>query len=392
MKNAILSALLIMVLVFVASCKHESTEPVVVPDFELNGVWYGTDSNPPWGDVPIDFSYTFTNTGFDLTYDGEPMSGSIKSYDNTANTMVFLWTTHPAFQGMFQKFTWVENRLSAITVQPYAEQETQAAATSSSDIGEYEPVEMVKANTATCAIPTFSPGAGAIAIGQSVAISSATPNATIRYTNDGTEPTESSPIYSLPLTLSTATTLKAKAFKTGYLSSEIATASYTMLLSWLMTDALPSTDNPNGTWSFGRKWSATGSSFDLLTVYGEDTGWWFGNWGHGAPAIRSGLNVWAKDNSNGLPAIRWTCPTTGIYNIQPTFKGIDGRGVDVLVFVVHNDTVIFQGSIQAYLQEVGNSIEDLTIVQGDNLDFVVKWNGGVYSEYNWTQVSAIITN
>lgn len=79
----------------------------------------------------------------------------------------------------------------------------------------------------TVATPTFSPAEGTYYEPQSVSISCATDGATICYTTDGTEPTENSSQYSVPLTISETTTLKAKAFKSGYTASAVATATYT---------------------------------------------------------------------------------------------------------------------------------------------------------------------
>ena len=79
----------------------------------------------------------------------------------------------------------------------------------------------------TVATPTFSPGNGTYFEPQSVTISCTTEDASIYYTIDGNDPDESSLLYSDPLTISETTTLKAKAFKSGYTASGIATATYT---------------------------------------------------------------------------------------------------------------------------------------------------------------------
>jgi hypothetical protein len=76
------------------------------------------------------------------------------------------------------------------------------------------------------ATPTFNPPAGVYTQPISVTITSSTPEATIRYTLDGTNPTESSPTYTGPIPLNTNTTIKAIAYASGYSPSYIATASY----------------------------------------------------------------------------------------------------------------------------------------------------------------------
>ena len=80
----------------------------------------------------------------------------------------------------------------------------------------------------TVATPVFDPPAGTYTSAQTVTITCATAGAEIRYTTDGSEPNESSPIYSTPLSVSTTTTLKAKAFKELWTASETAIAVYTI--------------------------------------------------------------------------------------------------------------------------------------------------------------------
>lgn len=82
--------------------------------------------------------------------------------------------------------------------------------------------------TQTVATPVISPAAGTYASAQSVTITCATSGAQIRYTTDGSEPTTSSALYSAALTVSTTTTVKAKAFKSGMNNSATATAAYTI--------------------------------------------------------------------------------------------------------------------------------------------------------------------
>ncbi|MBN2163790.1 MAG: lamin tail domain-containing protein [Pontiellaceae bacterium] len=62
-----------------------------------------------------------------------------------------------------------------------------------------------------------------------VTISNITAGAEIRYTLDGSEPTSSSPLYTGPLTVSTTTTLRAKAFLDGWKPSFSKTATYLFL-------------------------------------------------------------------------------------------------------------------------------------------------------------------
>ncbi len=79
------------------------------------------------------------------------------------------------------------------------------------------------------ALPTFSPVAGTYASAQSVAISTITAGATIRYTTDGSTPSETiGTVYAGAVTVSVTTTLKAIAYKSGLADSAVATAVYTI--------------------------------------------------------------------------------------------------------------------------------------------------------------------
>lgn len=82
----------------------------------------------------------------------------------------------------------------------------------------------------TVAQPTFSPESGAVEAGTTVTISSATEDATIYYTmgENPADPTTSSTVYTGPITINEATTIKAIAAKTGMDNSGVASASYTI--------------------------------------------------------------------------------------------------------------------------------------------------------------------
>jgi M6 family metalloprotease-like protein len=76
--------------------------------------------------------------------------------------------------------------------------------------------------------PALSPEGGTYTSSQSVTISCAMPEATIRYTMDGTDPNSGSPTISSgsSITVRKSLTLKAKAWKTGWESSSIKSASF----------------------------------------------------------------------------------------------------------------------------------------------------------------------
>jgi poly(beta-D-mannuronate) lyase len=78
------------------------------------------------------------------------------------------------------------------------------------------------------AAPAFSPGGGTYASAQTVSITSATGGTSIRYTTDGSTPSETAgTIYSGPVSISTTTTLKAIAYEAGLADSPVTSATYT---------------------------------------------------------------------------------------------------------------------------------------------------------------------
>ena len=78
----------------------------------------------------------------------------------------------------------------------------------------------------TVATPTASVAPGTYIDAQTVSLSCETDDAVIRYTIDGTEPTEDSPEFTDAIEVSETTTIKAKAFRNGWASSETATFEY----------------------------------------------------------------------------------------------------------------------------------------------------------------------
>ncbi len=80
----------------------------------------------------------------------------------------------------------------------------------------------------TVEAPVFSLPSGTYNTIQSVQITCATIGATIHYTRDGSNPTQSSARYSAPIPVNSTTTLKAQAFKNDWIPSSISSASYTI--------------------------------------------------------------------------------------------------------------------------------------------------------------------
>jgi phage gpG-like protein len=91
------------------------------------------------------------------------------------------------------------------------------------------------------ATPTFTPGSGTYTSAQTVTIADSTPGAKIYYTTNGTTPTTASTLYSGPVTVSASETLQAIATATGYTTSAIGSATYT-----INTGTAPIINDPTG--------------------------------------------------------------------------------------------------------------------------------------------------
>jgi uncharacterized repeat protein (TIGR03803 family) len=120
--------------------------------------------------------------------------------------------------------------------------------------------------TQQAAAPTFSPPAGTYPSAQTVTIASTTPGASIRFTTDGSTPTETNgTIYFGPINIGSTTTLAAIAYEAGYADSPVTSRTYTIkttpVISWpapapitygtvLSSTQLDATANVPGTFTY----------------------------------------------------------------------------------------------------------------------------------------------
>ena len=84
-------------------------------------------------------------------------------------------------------------------------------------------------STNMVAMPTFDPAPGSYAVTADVTISTETPGASIYYTLDGTDPSDSSTMYTGAITLTATTTIKAIAYANELDPSFVATGNYTII-------------------------------------------------------------------------------------------------------------------------------------------------------------------
>ena len=195
---------------------------------------FGNTSNTPTATLTATAGSDITVTAFSVTMSGasggnSPTTGTIYLYKKSGKTETELATASV-------------NGTTAVTCSI-----TSSQAFSSTDELEVKYVGTTKAVRVTqlsysyttsggggggssVSAPTFSPAAGAVAAGSTITLSHADADA-IRYTTDGTNPTKTTgTVYSAPITITTATTIKAIAIK-GENVSSVASASYTITVA-----------------------------------------------------------------------------------------------------------------------------------------------------------------
>lgn len=96
---------------------------------------------------------------------------------------------------------------------------------------EYYPCsEIVEMNyiitSPSVSLPSFNPSPGLYDNAQTVSLHCSTPDATIYYTLDGSIPTENSLLYSSTISVNSTTTIRAIAYKEGYLASSVISGEF----------------------------------------------------------------------------------------------------------------------------------------------------------------------
>ncbi len=169
------------------------------------------------------------------------------------------------------------------------------------------------------ATPQFSPVSGtAFSSSIQVSITCSTASATIRYTTNGSEPTTNSTLYTVPFTLTSTTTVRAKAFKSGMNDSATAVATY--------SNNRPANDNfINATLLLDTSGSTTGTNVDATKESGEP----------------NHANISSATNSVWWT---WTAPTTGFLTLDTLQTSFDtvmaaytGSAVNGLSLIASND-------------------------------------------------------
>lgn len=158
-----------------------------------------------------------TSAGAEIYYttDGSAPSPSSNIYQNPLSVST---TETISAVGVANGFGVYDGSISEAYGMAYGDQEL----TGPTAVGTYT------INLPVTATPTFSVPGGTYASVQSIAISDTTPGAAIYYTTNGTIPSTSSTVYSGAIVVSSTETLQALATASGYATSALASATYTI--------------------------------------------------------------------------------------------------------------------------------------------------------------------
>ncbi len=125
----------------------------------------------------------------------------------------------------------------------------------------------ITGTTPVVSTPTFSPAPGTYTGTLKVTISTATADASIRYTLDGSTPSATSTLYTGPISVTSSKTIKAIAIASGKTNSFVATATY-----HIVTNGYP-VWAPNTSYSTGTIVSYGGNTYRCRQAHTSLVGW-----------------------------------------------------------------------------------------------------------------------
>ena len=143
--------------------------------------------------------------------------------------------------------------------------------------------------------PKVTPDGGVYTSTKDVTLSSPLSEVVIRYTTDGSEPSESSATYTSSFTVAASQTVKAKVYKRNFLPSDTYTANFTI------TTSIPITTSSLSFWLKADGWVEKQGDNSVTR--------WVDMSGNGRHALSSGLTgknpLWVNQSINNLPVLRF---------------------------------------------------------------------------------------
>jgi Concanavalin A-like lectin/glucanases superfamily/Chitobiase/beta-hexosaminidase C-terminal domain/Right handed beta helix region len=183
-------------------------------------------------------------------------------------------------------------------------------------------VTVASAPSATVSTPVISPNGGQFAGPVTVTLTTATEGASVRYTTDGSVPTQTSPLYTAPLTISNTLTLRAAGFKTGLIASAVASATFTVT-STAPTGLVARFQFSEG----GGSQTVDSSSNQNVGVLTNGVGWTTGRYGSGLAF--DGIDDYVRVESPDLPTGDFTWAAWIRASQWKSFQGVLMGGDDI---------------------------------------------------------------
>jgi hypothetical protein len=178
-----------------------------------NGVGLTSGSTAPGSYAPVTTGVPFMIV---LKYDFAAKKTSLYVMESFASAE----PANPAFQ-----IDETQTEIGSVALRQYSS--TQRILVDGIRVGTNWAEAMAPAGVVTkVSTPNLNPGGGSFTAPVQVAISSATEGASIYYTLDGSAPDNTKTLYTAPLQITSTTTVKAIAYKTGLDASNVATATY----------------------------------------------------------------------------------------------------------------------------------------------------------------------
>ena len=237
----------------------------------------------------------------------------------------------------------------------------------------------------TASAPIFSVADSQIDYNDTVTITTATDGATIYYTTDGSTPTSSGTQYTAPIAITSTTTIKAIAVKSGMNNSAVTEKAYTVKTYTVTFNA-----NGHGT----APSPMTGYKTQQITLPQAITasGWSFNNWSDGTNTYAAGSTytvtgnitlsaVWTDVAPSNVTNLTTTCTASGTVKLTWTNPTDDDFSKVVITYDISGSETVLKNASP-------NNEKIITgLTDGNEYTFTVKAYDDAENVSSWVSVN-----